>query len=742
MEEQLSFNLFDESKNIKTLHIIEDNSECNMSISDIFDFKKYNNFIGVTYSISSKFVNDYLKNFDTCKIVIGIPDDNVKNSINKLAKNIKNNIQNNLNHKPIQLYEELDFETKEKISKDEFIILISNIYVIHSKFYLLWNDLGENRVILGSANLSHQAFNENSNQFENILILNNSKLFEQYKKYYENNLSKVLTSYFPKELLKINTKNVKKIKSNEIDVDTVCILTNDDIEKITQKAPIETLEDVKDKITLGVCEDKIILEMNNIDSDRNSIKIEEKKENENEKISYEIVKEAINKKTNEPKLKTPVSLNTLVKTKLEKIVVKKADTRIERNMLISKVNLRNTNLNKCGLFVPSIISENTLTPFGERIPKEKIINSLKLLNKYMEGFEKYANSYSDEYGKRIFESILCAFTSPFIYEIRNKLEMKENRLDVPQFVFIGGEGGSGKSSLLSVISKLLGIDKGKYLLWEDLLGNSGKAKRDRIDLISNWIMEENVNPILLDEIDSEFFTKITYGRDFIVNTSNQNIEKDEPYPIIIGTTNTKSYTLPKEATRRSYYLIIDRILNNSTESIEYFKKIYDNFDNYLFKDFCMKMSERLENSENYTWNFYTDTNNFDFLYNTRQIFMEYYKEAELPLPRYFPEKKHNDNSETNKEKWRKLYLGSKEEFRYDKNTKHLFFKISILNATDKQYGSNTAQSYADALAQHVTIGQSSGVTTVELITDEFFKWIEIENPYKNVLQKLKYKFFK
>lgn len=742
MNEQMLFDMEDKKEKIKTLHVIKDNENCeNITISDIFDSKKYNYFLGITYSISSHFVNEYLKDFETCTIVVGIPNDNIKNEINLLAKNVKANIQKQLDHRPIELYEELDFSIKEKLSKKEMEVLISNIYVIHSKFYLLWNDMGENRVILGSANLSNQAFNENTNQFENVIIFDNTNMFDEYKKYYDRTLSKILHSYFPQELLKINAKNVSKIRetNKEIDVDSVVILTNDEVEKITQKAPIEILEDVRNKITLGVCEQNILVEMDNLESDRNKIKQEEKRKNENEIVSYEIVKEAINKRTNEPKMKTETTLNNIVKTKLEKVVIKKAETRIDRNMLINKKNLRNIKNDKTGLFIPSVINENTLTPFGEKISKDKIVESLKILNKYMEGFERYANSYSDDYGKRIFESILCAFTSPFIYEIRNKLEIEENRLDVPQFVFIGGEGGSGKSSLLSVISKLLGIDKGKYLLWENLLGNSGRQKKDRLDLLQNWIFEDNVNPILLDEIDGEFFTKTSYGRDFIVNISNQNIKRDEPYPIIIGTTNTKSYTLPKEAKRRSYYLIIDRILNNTTESIDYFKNIYDSFTNDLFKDFCMRMSERLENSENYTWNYYTDTNNFDFLYNTREIFKEYYRIAEMPLPRYFPEKKHNDDSQTNKEKWRKLYLGSKEAFVYDKETGHLFFKIVDLNATDKSYGINTSQIYADALPQDVAVGRVNSVTTIELLTDKFFEWLEVDNPYETIFQKIRKK---
>ncbi|MCI5642491.1 MAG: NgoFVII family restriction endonuclease [Peptoniphilus sp.] len=721
-------------KEINTIHILKDGKEEDLSIEKIFDKEKYKHFLGITYSISSKFVNEFLKEFETSEIVIGIDNDIVKNSINELAKHLKHRILEQIEGAPIKFYQELDMESKFNLDKGNLKIWVSATYIIHSKFYLMWNDKGENRVILGSANLSERAFDSKSSQFENIVIFDDSNLFNIYKKYYEENLSQVLCDYIPSELKKINSKNFKNIKNiDEINTDEIFIISNDDLGKIKEKAAVEIIDDVRNKLALGVCKDKIITDIDNISDDREVVKSEKKRENIAEDVAYEIVNEVINKRKKTPEIKSKSIITKQVKQKVEKIIVKKveANKNIKRYGLYNRPDLRNTKNNKTGLFIISDLDKNLTIPFGKRASKEELVDALKVLNNYIKGFEKYSNRYTDDYGKRVFESLLCTFTGPFIQELRGKLEIEENRLDIPQFIIIGGDAGSGKSSLLSIMSKLTGINKGDYYQWEALLGQSlNKAKRERLDTIQNWIRENNVNPILVDEIDSDFFTKTNYGRDFIVNISNLCVRSEEPYPIFIGTTNTKSYSLPKEARRRSYYLIIDREISKNSEAKEFFKNIYENVDNTLFLDFCFRMAERLESSSDYKWDNYTEESGFDFLYNSREIFKEIYEEAEMPLPRYFPEKKYNDDSETNKENWRNLYLGSKNDFVYDDDTGHIYYNIKKLNENDKYYGTSTAQIYADALPQEVCVNSVHGAVNIGLYTDEFFDWIELKNPYK------------
>ncbi|MDO4679784.1 MAG: hypothetical protein Q4A55_00725 [Aerococcus sp.] len=105
-------------------------------------------------------------------------------------------------------------------------------------------------------------------------------------------------------------------------------------------------------------------------------------------------------------------------------------------------------------------------------------------------------------------------------------------------------------------------------------------------------------------------------------------------------------------------------------------------------------------------------------------------EAEIPLLRYFPEKKYHDDTEANREKWANLYRGSKELFVYGKASGHMFFQITSLNENYRTYGASTGQIYADALPQEVCIGSVHGVINIELYPDKFFDWIEVENPYQ------------
>lgn len=731
---------FSNDADIKTIHMVKDGVEVDLSIEEIFDNKKYNHFIGVTYSISPNFVNEYLKDFETALIVIGIDNDLVKDSMNNLAKNLKEHISIQLKGDSVKFYQGLDMKSKFNLYKGNFDVLVSTTYIIHSKFYLMWNDEGDNRLVLGSANLSNVAFDKDSFQFENIAIFDNSKVFNVYKDYYEENLSKVLSEYIPKELKKINAKNFKEIKNvDEINLDEVIIISNEDLSLIKEKATVEAIDNVRDSYKLGISKNEIIAQIDNISNDRSVIKKEQREMETAENVAYEIVHEAINKRLKEPKLKSKQVISKQVKEKVEKIVVKKTveDSGVSRRELYNMRDLRNTKNGKTGLFVKSDLDNeegsngNKLIPFGKKVSKEDLTHALKVLNNYMQGFEKFSNNYNDDYGKRVFESLLTVFTSPFVFELRSKLQIEENRLDIPQFVFIGGEAGSGKSSLLSIMSKLTGVNRGEFYQWEDLLGSSlNKQKRERLDRIGNWIEENNVNPILIDEIDNGFFTNDAYARDFIVTTSNRCIRRDDPYPIFIGTTNVKAFALPKEARRRSYYLIIDREIVKTSESKEFFKNIYKSVDDTLFLDFCYRMAERFESSEEYKWDNYTGDSGFDFLYNTREIFKEMYLDAEFPLPRYFPERKYNDDAESNKDKWRKLYLGSKSDFVYDETTGHLFFTITKVNENFRTYGTSTGQIYADALPQEVCVGSIHGSINIELYADKFFEWIEVENPYK------------
>ncbi|MDD6919168.1 phospholipase D family protein, partial [Anaerococcus sp.] len=242
MEKQISLAIDLTENKRESLHICKDNKKVDMSIEEIFDHEKYDSILAVTYSISTTFLNKYIKDFDKVEIVVGINEDKVQQSANLFAKKLKAQIKEVLKNTSIKTYQGLDMDMKRKLAEKSFEVKIPFGASIHSKFYLLENrENGHNRVILGSCNLSEMAFQKTTSQYENIIIYDDSELFDIYKDYYES-FSEILTNYFPKELMLTNKKKLENIK----DTDSVIVLTNEEVEKIKKNQAIELILKVED----------------------------------------------------------------------------------------------------------------------------------------------------------------------------------------------------------------------------------------------------------------------------------------------------------------------------------------------------------------------------------------------------------------------------------------------------------------------------------------------------------------
>lgn len=288
------------SDNKSTLHICLNDKKRELTIEEIFDVGAYSRFVGVTFSISPSFMNKYLADFSHLEIVVGIQDNRIQQGADNMAKNIKNQIKNDLQNESVKLYHHLSTHVKKEIAEKNIEIKVPLGYSIHSKFYLLSNeDETENRIIIGSANLSEQAFNEKTAQFENIIIYDNHPLYDIYKDYYHKDLSTVLVNYFPKELLALNEKRLKNIESN----DDVIILSNEETEKIQSKSVIETFSNIEKKLSTSALPDEALSEIKNIDADRWEIQEAEKKEQKIDEIAYTITKESISPRARNRSLK-------------------------------------------------------------------------------------------------------------------------------------------------------------------------------------------------------------------------------------------------------------------------------------------------------------------------------------------------------------------------------------------------------------------------------------------------------
>lgn len=211
-----------------------------------------------------------------------------------MAKNIQSQFARDLSLEAVELYQDLNTSVKDKLDKKKMEVKVPTPFTIHSKFYLLENSEGENRIILGSANLSNRAFDKKIPQFENILIFDNSPLYEIYLDYFEEDLSPILSDYFPSEVLKLNAREIKKITKDEVvNIDRVFALTNENIEKIRSKAPLDTINNLKEKVAIGAVPDSISSEMKNIDSDKGMIDNTQKEKTQIDDMAYELVKDGV-----------------------------------------------------------------------------------------------------------------------------------------------------------------------------------------------------------------------------------------------------------------------------------------------------------------------------------------------------------------------------------------------------------------------------------------------------------------
>lgn len=739
----------------KTLFTILNGERVDLEIEDIFDSNRFYEIKAVTFSADESFLNKYLTPFKSVDLVIGIQDVDVQiRGLKALENETKNLIENQkaiIKKKQIHFFENLSRENQENIVDEKWKLRVPISSTIHSKFYLLKNDM-ETRLIFGSANLSFQAFSNKRNQFENIVIFDNSPLFTQFEEYF-NEITLTCTDFITKAIRKKAKSKIKVLDEN-----------ND--EKQEEKFSVRFTQDESAKLQIDVSKDvikefndtivkekdcvalPIIEEIKTIDEKQKIIENEKKEELEIEKFAYELSINTISRqaKKKESMVVTPETFAKKIKPKLEiKIAPKLNQATPERELLFSKDTDRG--FGRSGLY----IEENGNTkPFGQKAGKEEIKNSIESIVKLIENYRKYVIDYNDNYGSRIIEIILYAFTSPFLQDIRFKLESDSEKLDVPQFLFIGGTAGSGKSNLLQILQKMLGLSKSKPILYNNIIPTGRTKKSDTITQIQLWMNENNVAPILIDEIDEEFFSNKDRGNNLIVNVSNLSTSNFDFTPCFIGTTNALEYSLPQRAQRRSYYVKNDKVFDTELKkkSVKAYTEVFEIINDTLFQDFVIRFAEKLTN-DNLSWKNYSlhsSTGLIDFLYWSREIFKEYFEIAQIEVPAWFPETRYDDTVENNQSLWRKLYEYNHQDFKVQKEKGVYLFKLKSLDSEEGQsnrFGTKILPStkYLNALSQKCK-NDNNSLDIIEIKIKEFHDWIGVPLPKELEHKKTILDFFK
>ena len=64
-----------------------------------------------------------------------------------------------------------------------------------------------------------------------------------------------------------------------------------------------------------------------------------------------------------------------------------------------------------------------------------------------------------------------------------------------------------------------------------------------VKILQDWLSEENVTPLLVDELPNDFFTNVKRGEELIMTLNNNVATQHTSYPAMIATTNSEELYL-------------------------------------------------------------------------------------------------------------------------------------------------------------------------------------------------------
>ncbi len=357
-------------------------------------FEGFDELKAITFSSGINFIYTLLNMFQKAEIIFGCEDvmsfslQNIMAYQSRLIERIRD---------------------KFSSSKEKLITRIENgsvhLYVAreqlsHEKIYLLSGGDGRKRVILGSANMSFNAFS--GRQRENICYIDGEKAYDWY------------------------LNNFNSLKEDSTD-------------EISHKA--YTLSDLSDNI------DK--LPVSETIRAKKVLIIEPEKENiENIEFYIDVRRTSEKLKQNLPKLDSKNGKVCLIPDNIVKIrkhieieTIKEKEQRAEYPQLVINTDDSTATLNNEKL---------DLHPEPEKIKQD-----VDLFLQYMKGYEKF-HGETDEMKNRYYEFANWFFCSPFMAVMRDyAARFDQKKFPYPVFGLIYGQSKAGKTSFLETLLKMM-----------------------------------------------------------------------------------------------------------------------------------------------------------------------------------------------------------------------------------------------------------------------------------------------
>ena len=357
-------------------------------------FDGFDKLYAITFSSGINFVYKLLNMFEYSEVIFGCEGVLSYNMSEVIA------YQNNLIEKMREKASQSKINLLDKIDSGNAKFYVARKQISHEKIYLLESKDGRKRVIMGSANMSFNAFG--GRQRENICYVDGEKAYEWYKDVFDS--------------LKENSTD--EITYKAIDIANI----TDNIDNL----PIAETVKVQKVLALEINKDNneeinFILDTQNL-----------------AKTLTPIVPKA-EKKTG----KILLSPETFIKLRrhIKDESVREKELRSEYPQLAIDAFKQTVNLNG---------AEVDLHPTNEEIKHD-----VDLFISYMEGYKKFHGDYEGmQY--RYFEFANWFFCSPFMATMRDMAaRFDQNKLPYPVFGLVYGQSKAGKTSFLETLLKMM-----------------------------------------------------------------------------------------------------------------------------------------------------------------------------------------------------------------------------------------------------------------------------------------------
>ena len=357
-------------------------------------FKGYDELHAITFSSGINFMYALLEMFEKVEIVFGneMVMSNSLQDIMAYQSNLIERIRNEAGDRKQKLLDRIDNETVR--------LYVARQQLSHEKIYLLKSADGRKRVIMGSANMSYNAFS--GKQRENICCIDNEGAYDWYMHCFE---------------------ELKEASTDEITHKAIMIA--DSFENI-DALPVS--ESVKVRKTL-------IVEPSTEASEEVQFILD------THKLSKELAPTI-------PKGEKRTGRIVIVPDMITRIRRTRSDEVVKERELRSEYPQLNVDVN-----------EHKVTLNGEKLdlsPSSSEIGSdVELFLKYMEGYSKFHGDYEGmQY--RYFEFANWFFCSPFMATMRDMAaRFDQNKLPYPVFGLVYGQSKAGKTSFLETLLKMM-----------------------------------------------------------------------------------------------------------------------------------------------------------------------------------------------------------------------------------------------------------------------------------------------